>query len=315
MKERVCVSFATACVFIALASLPMPASSLACYNKTPSGNFVELDAPLRKAIVRVYTSRLVSDVAGSGSIIQIRKDKAPKKGALIIVLTADHVVANYSSVRIGMGDGDSRGYLATHVERHPLEAGGTRVDLALVAFRVPDLAAFQTTYGPIEPFSPGIKRRDGILLCGYGNYGVVDQTDMVKRYWIMDEFGRYRNGHAAENEVAPGGFEDPSTGEKYAFTSYTGKLQFAWTPPLEPDFGEGFLLEGDSGGPSLQWTIPGRPTYWPLLVGVHAAFQDAPLGFVAEGYRQFDVLVSDYLDWILGAAAAIPQTGYVEKKP
>jgi hypothetical protein len=149
----------------------------------------------------------------------------------------------------------------------------------------------------LRPFDIGEPIRDGLLLAGYGNTGRVDDPEGAREYVVADEFGTYRNGHAAEiatvtSPVYTGG------DTTYQFVALQNTLQFM-PGSGEIRFGEGHILPGDSGGPSLQWTVDGQFDWWPLLVGIHAASERSPIGpWVSEGARGWDVRVANYLDWI-----------------
>lgn len=241
----------------------------------------------------------------SGTII----DRVPDEtgpGGWLCVLTADHAVSDGLAPRayqeIGFGSESAPGptFKSTtttiNVVRGPLNPDGSRVDLAVLGVRVPDLSVLPAFDVPTLA-SPGTTH----LVAGYGLTATFDGFN--RRYLVNP-------GTAGELLVSFNTFADlpVKSISIYEYSSIRYTTQFSPVDPTMPAIqAEAHTLPGDSGGPSWRHT---EGSTW-SLVGVHSASTIRRLDggtVVPEHAQWWDVRVDTYADWIRASCvAAVPE--------
>ena len=293
------------CVVISLLGTMRPAFSIAEQN-----TMVNLPADIRNAIVRIGVP-LPNGVKEYGTGIVIRKKPDQNgTGGWLCVLTADHVVASKDSGwYIAFGDGDVpigrlEDYEATIRIRHPVDALGRRVDLAILGVYVQDLTSIPNIPNNITIGAPP---NENLVACGYGWAGTRPQN--ANYYVVTEEFGTFRNGTNTWENLNGTPLQWASSLQTYNFISLQFDLDF---DQGGPNTGEAFVLTGDSGGPSLQFVN----NAW-VLTGIHSASQrlfdannsgEEDTGDHARaGFLSVDVRLANYINWINASCAAVPE--------
>lgn len=280
---------------------------------------VNVPAELRNATVRI----LSSGGSGSGTVINIRRD-AQGHGGWLCVLTADHVVGPYNGWQIGFGNiADGWQYNAQVMIRGPQNAGGTRVDLAMLGVRVDNLRTLPNLLLPV-PDVPFANMND-VVIAGYGDTGRIN-PNRPNAYELVQDYGTYRNGaERIERDNIPHAWNDRDANNQlitaYEFRALEYKLSFAPAGQWPPNSGDAYFLSGDSGGPSTMWrdlNNNGQVDAGEVrLVGVHSTSQTAVdlNGNNREdngepynaGFFSHDVRVGSYLNWVNQSCAAVPE--------
>jgi len=242
---------------------------------------------------------------GSGTIIDRRPDESGP-GGWICVLTADHVVSfalgSYDYQEIGFGGESAPGLrfksttTVINVVRGPVNPDGSRVDMAILGIRVPDLSVLPDFEVPTIA-SPGTTH----TVAGYGQTATFDGAN---RRYLVDP------GVGGDLLVSFNTFADLTVKSisfyEYASIRYT--TEFGPTDPTMPAIhAEAHTLRGDSGGPS--WRASGSSGW--SIVGVHSASTSRLFegrSWVGDHDEWWDVQVDAYSDWVrTGCAAAVPE--------
>lgn len=259
------------------------------------------------AIVRVRSGPAADSWGrGSGTIIERHLD-ATGPGGWLCVLTADHVVSSavapwaYQEIGFGWESAPGITFKSTtttiDVARGPVNPDGSRVDLAVLGVRVPDMSLLPDFETPTLAGPSGAHHVAG--------YGQTASLDALNRRYLIDP------GIGGDLLVSFNSFVDlpVKAFSFYEYHSIRYTTEFGPTDPTVPAVhAEAHALRGDSGGPSWRY---GGTTAW-SLVGVHSVstvrtFGDGRQG-VADHDEWWDVRVDAYADWIrAGCAAVVPE--------
>lgn len=320
-----------------------PASSLARWIKGDKPDDMKTDAPIdegvRNCIVRVGKAIGKLNFKGqdkffgpisSGIIIRIKYDDGLlAKGADIWVLTSDHGTrkpqkGGFEGVRIGFGDQTREAgypnYPAAEViaaEKIKDPGGGKPIDLSIVRVRIDDVSKIPDKLTP--PVIGEVLKDQQLILAGYGRTSsMFDNKDDVPGY-LFDKtipVGTLRSGYDKLNALEAD-HQTSQSGEKgidereivYKYDSLVGRLEYGYEVGKDAKMelvyyaGDGYVLGGDSGGPTLQKT----DDKW-TLVGIHSESENPNKdGKLVSGSNWWDVDLSKYKKEIEKAAGFAAQ--------
>ncbi|GBC94027.1 hypothetical protein HRbin15_02532 [bacterium HR15] len=282
-------------VGLLLQLLPAPTWGLGRYpgDTLPAGH------PRANAVVRVLN---VGIGVGTGTVIHIKPDSTG--GGWLCVLTADHVVGDGNTWRIGFGNLDQGWqYEAPIMFRGPQNPDGTWVDLAMLGVRVPNLANLPQMELP----TPSAPLHYYLTVAGFGLQG----NPAGPRFYDAgnNTYGVYRSGFNTIDREEPGSVSTST--KSYRFDALKYDLDFLPPNGWPPQEGEAHLFSGDSGGPSFQSTTGDPETGDWFLVGVHSYSQRTIFSNgderASEGAISADVRVGSYLDWIHQTCELVPE--------
>lgn len=170
--------------------------------------------------------------------------------------------------KVGFGGGSAEGAwdimansTTARVIRGPLDQNGNRVDLAFLAVRYSDVTPFQ----PIALAAPTVG--GAVILAGYGHRASLDNINV--RYDIVPDYGAFRSG---PNRIDDQGLLNGVSvvdGIGYHFVGTKSDLDITGPGGIPLFVGEGYVLNGDSGGPTL--ASDGKGGF--ALVGIHHSSQ------------------------------------------
>lgn len=271
----------------------------------------DLPQNVQNGIVKIHTQ---DGFFGTGTIVGVRYDNPSDQnaGAWIAVLTADHVLLNEAGdgldapFDIGFkNDTATYEYTTSASIRGPLNGDNTRVDLAMLGFKVANYNTFLTQ---LRFNGAGLKLPDlgtvgastTLELAGYGKTNVTPVTD--QKYKLLNQLGTLRAATAIVDQV---GVERTITfgPNNYKFQAITGNLRFTLNGDGTVATGSAYTQDGDSGGPTY-FSNGGNYS----LVGVHSSSTEPDTdGFNFPGDTWRDVYVSQYSTWVQQSIAAVPE--------
>lgn len=293
-------------------------------NNPPAQN-AALPAGLKNSVVRVRTffgnnlQGAMTDVIASGCLLLAKRDGADIDTGRICILTSDHNISvtpdkkfNYWQVGFGNGQFDPDipiGLRAFHhnnpaaqIKKNGLALqmkaeNGKRPDIGILGIIVNEWSVLPGTLDPPPVKAPAaVDPETGAqvpVVAGYGNTGTVDTGN--RRYTEVSEYGTLRTGtNRVDQEVNHTNDMETRAGVRGEYKALEASMQFHPDAQAQPTSADAYILNKDSGGPTLQKV----GNEW-RLIGVHSESEPTETGgIVTEGKKLWDVRAAEYSDFI-----------------